>query len=498
MKFCFKICKICLYLVLIIKANYLSAVSLDDYWEGILRAQKNFDIQDDSPRRRSLFRTDTPNQITKEAINHKILWFCQRYLEKTTNYPIPKLKLEVRTSLYELYGDIIGTSAFNQNEFVCYSRLKGNEPQIRITFFFDSFMFLPYRWEYFDATGSLYLSEEDESKNGKKDSITRFSQTSKILCPTETIKDRNEIGGPDEWWYYQNCNLKRIEYDSNENGNRERVCFFENNRMTYCDGVGEKEEREGTLAEQNGNLKLALNLFKKSLYEYKKEMVMATPRTCQLLKKIANIEYSEQDFVSFNKTLEEFFESKVCESDSLDILIYKAYYQLYLLSDYKSAKATYLEAEEKYKRLNGDTNGEIVLNLAFAQYMDNDPLACVTTLEKLNPKRLTAKPRFFLFYYRGTCHSELKLYKESYYDLKNASIIGGEKEYLPTVLYKLARVSLVLNRESEGHMYMTQSLLSDIRLFQPIEADPIFKTYVETPIGKNFRVKYYLNKEKNP
>lgn len=485
-------------LFLVTGSQVLYALNYAEFWEGILRTEKEFDIQDDSPKRRSIFKTDTPKTLIKDALNHKILWFCQKYLEKSTNYPIPRYKTEIRRTLSDFYGDPIGTVGFNRNEFVCYSRNRSNEPQIQITFGFDGTKFLPFKWEYFDAQGFLHLTEEDESKNGKKDSFTKYTNINGLRCPISTEKDRNEIGGPDEWWTYKNCSLAKIEYDANENGYRERVCFFENNRMTFCDGIGEKEEREAVLLEESGKTNAALALYRISLSEYKKEMIVVTPRTCHLLKKIANLEYAERDFSAFNRTLEEFFSSNICESDSLDVLIYKGYYQLYLISDFKSAKQTYSEAIDRYQRTNGESNAELALNLSYSQYMDNDPLSCVSTLESLNPKRLLPLPRFFLFYYRGSCHLDLGNFTDAYEDLKKSLKIGGEKSFLPTVLYKLARVSLLLNKESEGHLYMSQGLLGDIRLFSTIENDPVFQSYLETTSGKTFRSKYYLNKPKNP
>ncbi|MDF3818756.1 tetratricopeptide repeat protein [Leptospira sp. 96542] len=485
-----------IYLFIFISIRSASAENLDQFWKAVEKSKEVYEVSDLSPKRFQ-FRigAEAPSVILKENINNQIFWFCLRYLDKYhSNFPIPKLKSDIRNTMNLSFGDPGTNLNGGKLNFFCSSRKSISESQIQIHFLYNSEYFQPYKWDYFDRSGDLFLTEEDETKNGKKDSYTYFAFNG---CPKEITKDRNEIGGMDEWWYFQNCALTKIEYDVNENGFRERICFYENNKITYCDGVGEREEREAVIAEANNNPNLALSMYRKSLFEYKKEVKETSPRTCYLLKKIASIEYDTKEFTSFNKTLDDFFSSPICNSDSIDVLIFKAYYQLYILQNYKAAKHSYSLAESQYNKTNGEISPEIILNLAYAQFMDNDPLSCLANLEKLNSRRLTAYPRFFLFYYRASCSLDLQYYEDAYLNFKKAQIIGGEKEYTPVILYKLAKSSIASGRETEGFLSMNQALLYNIELYKNIENDPIFNKYKESNIASNFRRKYYLNKEKN-
>ncbi|MCG6144786.1 tetratricopeptide repeat protein [Leptospira bandrabouensis] len=473
----------------------LRAGLLEDYWKAIQNTKEKFDIEDHSPKRFS-FRLggEIPGVLHKESLNHEIFWFCQKYIDKYhTNYPYPRYKDDIRSHLTDLYGDPSQNFLSGKLSFSCFSGWKEGSSLLKLSFFMNDDEFNPYRWDYYDSKGQLFLTEEDETKNGKKDSFTYYSHSG---CPKEITKDKNDFGAIDEWWYYKNCQLVRIEYDANENGFRERICHYENGKESYCEGVGEKEEREAIQLENNQKFQEALSYYRKSLKEYKKEVPNGTSRTCSLLKKIANIEYNERDFVSFTKTLDEFFSYRACESDSLDVLIYKSYYYLYVLGDYKTAKDSYQKTSEIYRKTNGEISPEILLNLAYAQFMDKDPHSCLASLDKLNSRRLTAYPRFFLFYYRGSCELSLGRFEDAYTNLKRAQILGGEREFLPVVYYKLGRASFATNREQEGNLWTHQALLYDFELFEKMESDPLFANFFESANGKSHKRKYYLNKQK--
>ncbi|PJZ98949.1 hypothetical protein CH369_17495 [Leptospira levettii] len=470
---------------------------LEGYWDAIQKSKETFELEDDSPKRfRFGFTNQSPSFIHKETFNHEVFWFCQKYIEKYhSNYPYPRLKEDIRSHLSDLYGDLSQNFLSGKTSFTCFSGWKNGSSLLKIHFFLNENEFFPYRYDHFNQSGQLYLTEEEETKNGKKDSFTYYASNG---CPKEITKDKNDFGGIDEWWYYQNCKLVRIEYDANENGFKERICYYENNKETYCEGVGEKEEREAVSLEALEKYKEALKFYRKSLLEYKKEVPNGTLRTCSLLRKIANIEYNEREFNSFTKTLDEFFSYRVCESDSLDVLLYKSYYYLYVLNDYVSAKESYKKTAEIYRKVHGEISPEISLNLAYAYLMSKEPKACLTSLEKLNSRRLMPYPRFFLFYYRGSCELSLGNFDEAYTNLKRAQILGGEKVFLPIVYYKLARASYATKREGEGKLWLDQALYLDLDLFQKLEGDPLFLNFLESPSGKTYRSKYYLNKVRKP
>lgn len=487
-----------LLICLILSSFPLNASTvLEEYWGAIQKTKDKLDLDDFSPKRfRFGFSNGGPALLHKESLNHEVFWFCQKYIAKYhSNYPYPRLKEDIRSHLTDLYGDISQNFLSGRPSFTCFTGWKQGSSLLKIHFFLNENEFFPFRYDYYNSNGQLYLTEEDETKNGKKDSFTYYQSSG---CPKEITKDKNDFGGMDEWWYFQNCKLVRIEYDANENGFKERICYYENDKETHCEGVGEKEEREATFLESQEKWKEALKFYRKSLSEYKKEVSNGTLRTCSLLKKIANIEYNEKDFVSFTKTLDEFFSYRVCESDSLDVLLYKSYYYLYVLNDYTSAKESYKKTAEIYRKTNGEISPEISLNLAYAYLMSNEPKACLASMEKLNFRRLMPYPRFFLFYYRGSCELSLGNFEEAYTNLKRAQIIGGEKVFLPIVYYKLARVSYATKRESEGKLWAEQALYNDLDLFQKMEKDPIFLPFLESSNGKSYRRKYYLNKVQKP
>ncbi|MGV3667502.1 MAG: tetratricopeptide repeat protein, partial [Leptospira bouyouniensis] len=162
--------------------------------------------------------------------------------------------------------------------------------------------------------------------------------------------------------------------------------------------------------------------------------------------------------------------------------------------DSQSGKESYKKTAEIYRKVNGEISPEISLNLAYAYLMTKEPKSCLASMEKLNYRRLMPYPRFFLFYYRGSCELSLGLFEDAYVNLKRAQILGGEKVFLPIVYYKLARVSFATKRDSEGKLWTEQALYLDLDLFQKMETDPIFGNFLDSPSGKSYKRKYYLNK----
>jgi len=467
---------------------------LEEIWASVQEAKEYYSLSDKSPKRFDLgLGDDRPQYLTKEVTNHEIFSFCQRYLDKYHgNFSIPKLRSDIRYSLNDAYGDSTLQILSGKNLFSCFSKLSEDQPYIRIDFQIDKKNLKPFRWDYFDKNGNLFFSEEDESRNGKKDSFTRFESKS---CPKETTKDKNGIGGIDEWWHYDNCYLSKIEYDENENGFKERTCYFDFGKPKYCEGIGEKEESDAKTAWQSGNLDLASALYKRALEELRKEFSKPSSKSCSLLKEIASIDYLRKDYSSFANSLDEFLSISLCEKSSLEILIYKGYYQLYISGNFKEAKKTYKDAAKAYFKEKGEENPELVLNLAYSQFQDNDPLSCLTSLERLGEKRLPDNARFYFYYYRGSCY--LSAHKDNFAisDLKKSREIGAEKEYYAVILYKLALGHFRSQKKSEGRVFLEQCFSFDNEMIPLAEREPAFSEYFQSQEGQKIKIKYYLNRE---
>ncbi|TGN18733.1 tetratricopeptide repeat protein [Leptospira idonii] len=469
---------------------------MNELWSSLQDTKEEFLLSDKSPKRLEFrFGDEAPQVLTKDTTNHEIFSFCQKFLEKYhTNYPAPKLREDIRYALSDAYGDISLQIMAGKNLFSCFTRLRQDEPFLKIDFYYNRKTFQPYRWDHFDKSWNLYFSEEDESKSGKKDSFTRYEGKS---CPKEITKDRNEIGGIDEWWYFDKCLVSKIEYDENENGFKERVCYFESGKPTHCDGVGEKEEKEAKEAELKENFALAGTMYRRAIDSLKKEFNKPSSRTCSLLKDLARIEYNTKNYTSFKSSLDEFLNIPICEKTSLDILVYKGYYQLYLSNDSKGAKKTYRQAAEVYQKDKGEENPELVMNLALAEYQDNDPLSCLASLERLNERRLQPAAKFFYYYYRGSCSLSLGKDQAALSDLKKSWDFGWEKEYQSVLSFKLALAHYKLQKQSEGKFYLEQALQSDPELLPWAEKETAFFSFFETKEGKKLKIKYYLNREQN-
>ncbi|BDA78702.1 hypothetical protein LPTSP3_g16320 [Leptospira kobayashii] len=483
-----------LFLILGVFTLPLTALSLEEIWVSVKEAKEYYSLSDKSPKRFELsLGDDRPQYLTKEVTNHEIFSFCQRFLEKYHgNFAVPKLRSDIRYSLNDAYGDITLQILSGKNIFSCFSKLAEDQPYIRIDFQIDKKNLKPFRWDYFDKTGNLFFSEEDESRNGKKDSFTRFESKA---CPKEITKDRNGIGGIDEWWHYDKCYLSKIEYDENENGYKERTCHFDFGKPKYCEGIGEKEESDAKLALQSGNLDLASALYKRALEELKKEFAKPSSRSCSLLKDIASIDYQRKDYSSFAHSLDEFLNISICETSSLEILVYKGYYQLYISANYKEAKKTYKEAAKIYFREKGEENPELVLNLAYSQFQDKDPLSCLTSLERLGEKRLPDSARFYFYYYRASCNLSAGKDGLAISDLRKSREIGTEKEYYAVILFKLALSHYRLQKKSEGKVFLEQCFSFDPEMIPLAEKESAFSEYFLSPEGQKIKIKYYLNRE---
>ncbi|GBF49264.1 hypothetical protein LPTSP4_07740 [Leptospira ryugenii] len=453
-----------------------------------------YSLQDKAPQRlRFGFGYEGPQQLTKEAISHEVFRFCAHYIERFhPEFQSPKHRVNIRNHISSYYTEIFSPQFLGKSTFVCHSLWDKEKGSLKVSFFSNRDIYFPFRWEYLKADGSLAFLEEDEEKLGRKDSFTRFHSDQ---CVESIQKDKNGIGGIDQWWIYDQCQLIRIEYDENENGLKERVCFFENGKQKNCEGIGEKEEKVARSFLERGESEKALQAFYFALGEYKKEFSSPTSRTCSLLREIISLEYAKENYPKFGKYLDEFLAIPICEKNSLEMLIYKAYYQLYISQKYKEAKKTYRKASEEYFRMNGEENPELILNLAFSQYKDEDPLSCLQSLERLREKRMLAVARFYFFYYRASCSLSLKKYEESIQDFQKALIKSQDQNYHALIYLKIAKSLYALSRFAEGEDFLIKSLSADIQLFAQVKEDPIFQSFLLSPAGQKFQSKYSLPKK---
>ncbi|MDZ4727145.1 MAG: tetratricopeptide repeat protein [Leptospira sp.] len=469
----------------------LEALGLEEVWLLLQKSKEEYQLFDKSPETHKFsFGYETPSQVTKEAISHEVFQFCVKYLERYHNtYRIPRHRVNIRPQLTELYGEQIFQNLLGKSTISCYTANDPTNGNLKISFYSDRILFKPYRWEFYSKDGELTALEEDETRSGRKESFTTFSPNQ---CIKEVKKDKNGIGSIDEWWIYENCQLVRVEYDENENGFRERICIYESGKLSTCQGIGEKEEKEAKVALAEGNTDLALKLFNKALDEIKKEFQKPSFKSCSLLSEIISLDYQKKNFNSFAKNLDEFLSISICEKSSLNILIYKAYYQLYLSQNYKEAKKTYRKAAEEYFKTNGEENPELILNLSLAEYMDKDPLSCISSLERLRERRMLHVARFYFFYYRASCNLLLSKHLEAVEDLKKALAKSQDSEYHPLIHFKIAHAYYSLNRTEDGHPYLLQALNKDLTLIQQILDNPLYSKFTESSQGKSLISKYSL------
>ncbi|MCZ8156966.1 MAG: tetratricopeptide repeat protein [Leptospira sp.] len=486
--------KILFLILFLLPWKRIFALNLEEVWNLLQSSKERYQLQDKSPET-NLFRFgfEAPQTFTKEAVSHEVFQFCHKYLEKFhPQYKTTKYRDQIRLQVAEFYGDQIFQNLFGRSTITCHSNKSPELGYIRIDFYSNREYFLPFKWDHINKEGYLHLSEEDESKNGRKESFTLYSAPN---CIKEVMKDRNGFGGIDEWWSYEKCNLSKIEYDENENGYKERICYYENGKQSYCQGIGEKEEKDARIALMLGDNETALILFKKAHTEIKKEFSQNSFKSCLLLKEIVALDFQKQDYNSFRTHLDEFLGIAQCEKSSLEILIYKGYYQLYLSKEYKLAKITYRKAAIEYFKMNGEENPELVLNLSLAEYLDKDPLACLSTLDRLRERRLEYSARFFFFYYRASCNQLISKHDISIEDLKKALIKSRDDAYHPLIHFKIATAYYNLDRKEEGTAYLITALKKDISLTGQILTDPLFTEFLESNVGKSFLSKYYLNQK---
>ncbi len=469
-------------------------MSLGEVWNLLQKSKEVYQLQDKSPERPGFqFGYEAPQNFTRETITHEVFQFCHKYLEKYhSNFKVSKQRHQIRTQLSNTYGEQIFQNLLGKSSISCYSNVDRQTDSLRIDFFSDRNLFKPYKWDYVSKDGVIFYSEEDESKSGRKESFTTFSSDS---CKKESKKDRNGYGDIDEWWIYENCNLIKIEYDENENGYRERTCFFDAGKLSYCQGVGEKEEKDARLALSIGNNETALRLFKLAHEEIKKESPKPSFKSCLLLREIISLDFQKKDYPSFAQSLDEFLSIPQCEKASLDMLIYKGYYQLYLSKEYKAAKISYRKAAFEYYKENGEENPELVLNLSLAEYLDQDPLACLASLERLRERRMLYHARFYFFYYRASCNQLLSKHNESLDDLKKALAKSIDDEYHSLIHFKMANAYFHLDQKDEGIPYLVQALNKDLSLIQFLLNDPLYHDFLKSNVGKNLSSKYYLNQK---
>jgi tetratricopeptide (TPR) repeat protein len=484
--------KLTLSLVCLLGSLPIQALTLDEVWNLLQRSKEEYQLQDKSPVLSSFrFGYEGPQTYTKEALNHEVFNFCFKYIEKYhSSYKFPRLRQQIRQHLSDLYGEQIFQNLLGKSSISCYSNHSEENGSIKIEFYSDRKFFKPHKWDYIGKDGIIYLSDEDETKSGRIDSSTTYSAPN---CKKEIRKDKNGYGGIDEWWFYDKCNLVKVEYDENENGFRERTCDYELGRLVACHGVGEREEKDARFALFLNDTETALRLFRQAHEEIKKEFTQPSFKSCILLKEIIALDFQKKDYSSFARSLDEFLNIPQCEKSSLAILIYKGYYLLYLSKNYKEAKLIYRKAAEDYFKENGEENPELILNLALAEYLDKDPLSCIASLERLRERRMLYAARFYFFYYRASCNLLLSKHDESIEDFKKALLKSTDSEYHPLIHFKMANAYYQLDRKSEGIPYLVQALHKDLNLIQWIINDPLYIDFLESQAGKSLISKYYLN-----
>lgn len=469
-------------------------LTLDEIWTLLQRSKEEYQLKDKSPSSPNfIFGFEGPQTVTKEAVSHEVFQFCFKYLEKYhPTYASVRNRNQIRQSLTDFYGEQTFQNLLGKTSISCYSNLSDENGFVKIDFYSDRKIFIPHKWDYTNKEGLLYLSEEDEQRSGKVDSITHYSSTN---CKKEVRKDRNGYGGIDEWWIFEKCNLVKIEYDENENGFKERTCLYEAGKLASCNGVGEIEEKNARLALSLGDTESALLHFSKANAEIKKEFNKPSFKSCILLQEMIGLEFQKKDFTSFARDLDEFLSIPQCEKSSLDILIYKGYYLLYLSKNYKEAKHIYRKASEEYFKVNGEENPELILNLSFAEYSDKDPLSCIASLERLRERRMLHFARFYFFYYRASCNQMLSKYEESIEDFKKALVKSTSDEYHPLIQLKMANAYFHLDKKSEGTPLLVQALQKNLKLIPLILNDPLYSDFFDSSAGKQLVSKYYLNQK---
>lgn len=395
-------------------------------------------------------REQVPTQSTKETANHLLFLFCQKYLNKYhSNFPIPRFRNEVLSLQQESYGDQALALITGKVFFSCYSKPSGS--QIKVDFTLKGDHFIPIKWDFFNSAHELEYSEEDESRDGKKDSLTKYGKNN---CPIETTKDKYGSGIIDEWWFYENCQLARIEYDENRNGFRERVCYFSLGKPKFCEGVGEKEEAQAKSYKKEGQFELASAYYGYAIAEILKENPMPSPRTCPLLREKSTIDFERKDYRAFEESIPRFLKNPHCEKEKLEILGYLGFYELYFKKDPSQAKITYRKAQRKYQEERGEAHPEIVLHTALAELQSGDPLSCLLTLELVNEKTLPDPQFFFWNYYRGSCYLELDQTVKAKNFLTKALQSHPPEETWAYLHWKLALVTARLGnpKEAKGHL----------------------------------------------
>ncbi len=454
-------------------SSALYPLSLEEIKKSIESSASRFGLDDKSPDRfRFSFRANSPNQINKDAVNHMLFLFCHHYLEKHhPDLARAKLKKDIKI-LQEQYNlDPTQALLLGKTSFPCYSKASKEENYVRIEFVWKAGNFIPSRWDSFSQGDTLHFVEEDLTLSGKKTSFTKYQGKN---CPVESRKDRYNSGIIDEWWFYENCNLSKIEYDENQNGNPERTCYFSLGKLKYCEGLGEKEEALARLAKEQGNLDLASLQYGNAILEIKKESSKPSFRLCGLFREKVILDFDRKDFESFQQSILGFLENPYCEKTTLEILGYKAYYELYGKKDYSNARKTYKRASQLYFEEKGEHHPDLVINTALAELQLNDPLSCLVTLEKVTEKTLPMPQSFYFAYFKGSCLLEMGNSDQAVSYLKKSWDNCIDRDAIGTIAFKLALAERRRGRIEPSQVWLDKAIVLDPSLKEKIGFFPDF------------------------
>ncbi|MCC5816261.1 MAG: hypothetical protein JJT78_16030 [Leptospira sp.] len=411
-----------------------------------------------------------PNSYNRETIAYRIHNFCHQYYRKKLKEPASLYRPQIEDLIWNFYLPQIRDLQTKKPNFICQSTPLELKRKTFVEFQLDTKLgFYPIEWKVVNQSNKVEVRQANMNKNGVPDTFIYFDKI-KPNCITKKIVDSNQSGNPDINYIYNNCKLVRVEEDYDEDGVKEKICYYNGEeQLINCKGLGAVNQAMAEKYENNNKSKFIYYL-NKANEEYYQKFGNSPRHVCGNLLNIMKSEFELGLYEQVSMNYELLLQNSNCNKEKLDAIVFHAFTNLYKLKDYKQAAINYREANKTYVEENGWDSVELSLGLALAYLKIDEPKKCIVALNRIKGRMLNYEGSYMVHYYLGSCHLDAGDYKDAFDHLKRSQAFAENDVQMAQSYLKLG----VLYRYLDGGEKQ-----SDEYFNSAIELNPTHENFVK-------------------
>jgi hypothetical protein len=415
-------------------------------------------------------KKQSPNSFNRETIAYRIHNFCHHYYTKKLKESSSLYRPQIEDLIWNFYLPQIRDLQTKKPNFICQSTPLDLRQKTFVEFQLDTNLgFYPIEWKVVNQSNIIEIRQATMNKNGIPDTFIYFDKA-KPNCILKKVIDSNQSGNKDIIHFYNNCKLVRIEEDYDEDGVKEKICYFNGeDQLINCQGIGSENQSIADKYE-NSNKSKFIHYLKKANEEYFEKFGNKPRHVCGNLLKIMKTEFELGQYEQVSLNYELLLQNSNCRKEKLDAQVFQAFTNLYKLNNYNQAAVNYREANQTYIEENGWESVELSLGLALAYLKVDEPENCILALNRIKNRMLNYEGSYLVHYYLGSCHLDAGDYKDAYDNLKRSQAFAEDDTQMAQSYLKLG----VLYSYLEGGIQQ-----SDEYFNLAIELNPTHENFVK-------------------